>query len=367
MYINYEELKAKAKAVDLLSLVDTRLKKESSSNGGEYSGSCPFCGGRDRFRVQPERGLWWCRQCGGEHWQDAIAFVQRRDNTDFKTALHTLANTPLPTRLLRPRNDLEKREGQSKEWSEKAALVVEICEKALWSKSGERALQYLHNRGLTDDTIKAARLGFNAEARRINDMYVSRGIVIPWFYCGDVVKIQVRGNGTDGKRYKAVSGSRNVSLYGIDAVIGFDKPIFLVEGELDCMLVAQECDIYAVATGGSIFDIDEMTKALLKKSELWLAFDSDEAGEEYGNRYGKMFDIAGKIVIAGGNDIGDLHACNVNISEYIGLQISGVSDLDKLEQSIGKCFECEEDLEGDCAPWEGLSDHLQSLVWEGIR
>ena len=48
---------------DLLGLIgaDTRLKKVASTGGGGYAGACPFCGGRDRFRVQPEQGRWWCR------------------------------------------------------------------------------------------------------------------------------------------------------------------------------------------------------------------------------------------------------------------------------------------------------------------
>ena len=40
---------------DLLTLIgcDTALKKVASTKGGEYAGPCPFCGGRDRFRVWP--------------------------------------------------------------------------------------------------------------------------------------------------------------------------------------------------------------------------------------------------------------------------------------------------------------------------
>ena len=67
---------------DLLGLIgaDTRLKKVASTGGGEYAGPCPFCGGRDRFRVQPLRGRWWCRGCSdGPRWQDAIGYVRRRD------------------------------------------------------------------------------------------------------------------------------------------------------------------------------------------------------------------------------------------------------------------------------------------------
>jgi DNA primase len=38
--------------VDLIGR-DTTLRKVASTHGGEYAGSCPWCGGDDRFRVWP--------------------------------------------------------------------------------------------------------------------------------------------------------------------------------------------------------------------------------------------------------------------------------------------------------------------------
>jgi DNA primase len=76
------DIAALKERVDLLELIgrDTRLKRVASTRGGEYAGACPFCGGRDRLRVQPARRRWWCRVClAGDRWQDAIAYVQRRD------------------------------------------------------------------------------------------------------------------------------------------------------------------------------------------------------------------------------------------------------------------------------------------------
>ena len=87
--IDTRDLKQRA---DLLALIgrDTQLRKAATTRGGEYEGPCPFCGGRDRLRVQPERGLWWCRQCSGDRWQDAIAYVMRRDGSTFPQAYAAL-------------------------------------------------------------------------------------------------------------------------------------------------------------------------------------------------------------------------------------------------------------------------------------
>jgi phage/plasmid primase-like uncharacterized protein len=78
--------------IDLLDLVsrDTHLRKVANTCGGEWAGPCSFCAGRDRFRVQPERRRWWCRQCGGERWLDAIDYVQRRGGIDFLNACRRL-------------------------------------------------------------------------------------------------------------------------------------------------------------------------------------------------------------------------------------------------------------------------------------
>ncbi len=56
----------RARDYDLLALTEryTTLSRVAASGGGEYAGPCPLCpggGGRDRFRVQPQRRRWLCR------------------------------------------------------------------------------------------------------------------------------------------------------------------------------------------------------------------------------------------------------------------------------------------------------------------
>ncbi len=84
---------------DLLRLIPD-LRRVARSHGGEWAGPCPFCGGRDRFRVQPYHpagGRWWCRRCSPtEHWEDAIAFVRRRDGCGFREAVARLGGPPAP-------------------------------------------------------------------------------------------------------------------------------------------------------------------------------------------------------------------------------------------------------------------------------
>lgn len=55
--------------------------------GRELVGPCPVCGGRDRFGISPDRGVFNCRQCGGG---DAIKLVELIEGCDFKAALSWL-------------------------------------------------------------------------------------------------------------------------------------------------------------------------------------------------------------------------------------------------------------------------------------
>jgi putative DNA primase/helicase len=55
----------------------------------ERCGSCPRCGGRDRFSINVKKQIWNCRGCavGG----DVITLVQHLDCADFTTAVQILA------------------------------------------------------------------------------------------------------------------------------------------------------------------------------------------------------------------------------------------------------------------------------------
>lgn len=55
---------------------------------GEYAGPCPTCGGRDRFAINPHKGVWNCRGAGGGN--DAIGLVEHVRGVDFRGAVEFL-------------------------------------------------------------------------------------------------------------------------------------------------------------------------------------------------------------------------------------------------------------------------------------
>lgn len=78
-----------ARALPILE-VAARLGIEGlRRDGREHVGPCPVCGGKDRFSIAPDRGVFNCRICarGG----DGLALVQHLRGCDFKSALNFLA------------------------------------------------------------------------------------------------------------------------------------------------------------------------------------------------------------------------------------------------------------------------------------
>ncbi len=286
--------------VDLLALIghDTRLEKCANTNGGEWAGACPLCGngkpkGHDRLRVQPERGLWWCRQCVGsktKQWQDCFAYVMRRDNCDFITAAATcakFAGQPAPGQRLAP----QPARPAAKPASDPPQALLEIterCTAALWSAAGERARDYLRGRGLADDTIRAARLGLMPAPGFIGGLQVPKGITIPWTQRGQVTAVNVRYpiQNKRGQRYQLIAGSKR-GLYGLDWLSGA-ADVIVVEGELDALLCWQVMSLVAdVVTLGSAtaYVPDDCLPFLLKAKHFWIATDNDPQGEQAAERW----------------------------------------------------------------------------------
>jgi DNA primase len=167
--IDLIEVKQRA---DLLALSsqDTPLRKVASSGGGEWAGACPFCGGHDRFRVQPRQQRWLCRGCTDGKWRDVIDYVSRRNHLDTHRGVDLeeicrFAVGSVPVTInephFQPVKQAVKATRPSPAWQERAEEFIQDCEKSLWMPEDRSALEYLHNRGLEDSTITTWHLGFN--------------------------------------------------------------------------------------------------------------------------------------------------------------------------------------------------------------
>jgi DNA primase len=170
----------------------------------------------------------------------------RYHDLSFLAACDYLKHGDLPktTRVQRPAPQLEPRaEPPEQAWQKIAREIAEQAVERLWELEGQRALEYLkHKRGLDENIIRAARLGFIPgkpyEWNEVSGLNVPCGISIPWYADGAIWGIKVRRS-TGEQRYQQVSGGNlRGCLYLADEVHpGF--PIFLTEGEFDALIATQ--------------------------------------------------------------------------------------------------------------------------------
>jgi len=171
------------------------------------------------------------------------------------------------------------------DWQAAAREALAICEGNLYDPIGSKALDYLHNRGLTDNTIKAFRLGYSPGAE-IAGLYIHHGITIPAEINGVVWYVKIRTNGAEGKpKYILVKGSKPAALFNGDNLI--NKPACLVvEGEFNAMLAWQQtqdindiCGIGSMGAAGNRPDLVKWGPYFIGRDLILALYDQDQAGE----------------------------------------------------------------------------------------
>lgn len=278
------DFKAGKHAVDLLSLVPG-MKKVANTNGGEYAGPCPFCQGKDRFRIQPKDNIWFCRQCGGDRWHDIFDFIMKRDNVDLKSAAKAIA-APAAIHWLSESKRLEKcitkYSPPDEAWQESARWAVGVCHKKLFSQTGTDALAYLLNRGITEKSIKKFQLGYSPGAR-FDGLYIPPGVVIPGVLNDKVWYVKIRAlPGSSQEKYLNVKGSKPSSLFNGDDLL-YQPFCLICEGEINCIIADQEIGdcISVCSVGSASTHLDMLTfgKYFLTMKFILANFDHDKAGD----------------------------------------------------------------------------------------
>ena len=282
-----------------LEAVAVALLGEASGRRGERGlwWACPLHSDRNpSFKVDPERGRWKCFGCG-EHG-DAVSLVRKLDGATFPEAVRRVAElTGLatwdggarPSIVPRPAKAVERPPERSSGLpaADALSLVTEAAER-LWTREGESALSYLHNRGLNDETIRAARLGYTPGAaiptKSGDRCYRAAGVVIPWVDRKRLVMVKIRQ--PEGARPKYVEAFRDppVRAFPSLAAIRSGRPLIVAEGEFDALLLDQQLhDAASVVTLGSASarrDDPSVRIAMLAAPVLFIATDADTAGDK---------------------------------------------------------------------------------------
>ena len=306
---NVEKIKDRLSIVDV---VGSYIKLEKT--GSNFRACCPFHNEKTpSFFVSPTRGTYKCFGCG--EGGDILSFVEKFEGVDFKGSLKILAE--------RAGIKLEKEDPKVTDERKRIYSILEETTSYFENnlKRNKLALEYLKNRGITQQTIERFRLGFandgwqnlydflkernytdmeiekaglikkNEQGSRFYDRFRNR-IIFPLFdNSSQPVAFSGRFFGKDSKegiitaKYlnspETILFNKSGILYGYNfAKLKIRKRDFsiLVEGQMDLLMCHQTGYDNAVASSGTALSQGHV--ALLKRlsDRVVVAFDGDEAG-----------------------------------------------------------------------------------------
>ena len=326
-----------------IDIVDHISKHESLTKVGDR-----WCGPHSKhssedsdshcFVVDPQTGLFNCFACddGG----DIISYESQRQNISNFDSMKVLAeeyNIPLPD--LTDYNDLtEEERHELEEKSKQIALIqniqIEFGNFCVENLTGV-ALQYLINRGLTEETIEKYKIGYcpsNCDRFtskfKVNDLVASglfqlyensklvpvleRRIIIPHLKNGRPVYFTGRSiNKNQTPPYKAQVTTRNINEYAVERISiqcgsFYDKSpsgrsykkILITEGTFDCLLAAQEYSNEYIVLSNNTVSMSETQFSFLSQGimntpdrEIVFCYDNDEnnAGQNAAFNCAKKF------------------------------------------------------------------------------
>lgn len=302
-----EEVRMKNDIVDVISGY-VRLQKKGSS----YFGLCPFHNEKSpSFSVSRGKQMYYCFGCGAGG--NVFTFLMEYENFLFIEAVRFLADR---ASIDLPEVDYSK---EAKEKADLRILLLEINKIAaqyfyaqLKTEQGVTAYTYLKNRELSDHTMKAFGLGYSNKYS--NDLYkylTGRGyregqlrqaglisadekngvydkfwnrVMFPIMDVNNrVIGFGGRVMGEGKPKYlnspETLIFDKSRNLYGLNRARTSRKPYFLLcEGYMDVISLHQAGFTNAVASLGTALTAGHA--ALLKRyvQEIYLTYDSDEAG-----------------------------------------------------------------------------------------
>jgi DNA primase len=306
-------------AIDMVSLVSARTELRRAG-ANSYFGLCPFHDERTpSFHVSPDEKLYHCFGCQASG--DPFSFVMETEGLDFTGALEALAGrfgVQLEAEGENPRAAARRqRRERLQSLLARAAVYYMRC---LWeSREAEPARRYLLGRGLSEETLRAFRIGYAPSAwdrllgasrsagfseeellavglvqrskdqpGRVYDRFRERIMFPASDARGHVLGFGARAmrenqppkylNTADGELYH----KREV-LYGIDlarAPAARAGRMIVVEGYTDVLALQQAGFANTVGVMGTSLTEEQLTALARVVGVIELCLDADRAGQE---------------------------------------------------------------------------------------
>lgn len=324
-----ESLESLRQRVDLIEVLSSHL--EFKHSGASYKALCPFHDEKTpSFMVQRGDSHYHCFGCGAHG--DAIHFLMSYLKMNFLEAVESLAQ-----RFHVPLEHAENSE--EKKGPNKSALKEALDHASrfyhfylLHSPEGHLALQYLYSRGLDLNFIRNFRIGLAPKTpglfRQImhakfikNEVMVEAGLLSPgketgWreFFqdritfpicnaTGQVIGFSARKykEETVGGKYINTSETalfkKSRVLFGLNFSrrrIAKERKAIIVEGQIDALSLIQAGFNITVAGQGTAFGESHAQELIaLGLNQVYLALDSDEAGQTASCKIGDLFQKEG--------------------------------------------------------------------------
>ena len=229
--------------------------------------ACPFHADSTPSLHLYDNGKWHCFGCG-KHGDvlDFIGYWLKRDA--YRPEDHLLEVIDyLGGLAIRPLLPTEKRI-QPNAPAPVVTFPVEQLDRWTFNLQPQHR-DYLHSRGLWDETIRQFRLGWDGDR-----------LTIPAMYRGVCYGIKRRAWGDSQPKYTMAKGSR-VGLFNADVLLalhGGDAPLFVVEGEIEAMLLDQLGYPAVSSTGGAGTWRPHWTQFVAHLDKIIVIYDNDDAG-----------------------------------------------------------------------------------------
>lgn len=322
--ISKESLEHLRDKVDLVDLVGSYVELKRA--GAAYKALCPFHDEKSpSFTLQKGDKHYHCFGCGAHG--DAIQFLTDHLKMNFADAVETLAqryHVPLI------KEEGEKETGPSKKEIKRALeLAHKFFQFNLFeTEAGHEALHYLRSRGIDVAFCEAFQVGFAPkepgllkkwlnnnkisneiakEAGLLNsadrDFFQERILFPIKEAAGSVIGFSGRKfrEETFGGKYVNTPETpvfkKSKVLFGLDLSrkrIVKERRAIIVEGQIDCLRLIFSGLNFTVAGQGTAFGEGHVREMIqLGVEEIYLAFDSDTAGEEATKKVGHLFQKEG--------------------------------------------------------------------------
>lgn len=266
---------------DLALAYHIELTQKSSN---EYCAPCPACGGTDRFVIDTDKNMWFCRKSENGHRDngDTIEFIMLVEGCDFKSACTKLENGNYGTTY----TNLYTSPIQAQH----APTVTSQFDSNYFGKMLEKNLDYMNKHSQQGKYLLSRGISLEtAQTFKIGGSYAhgEKAIAIP-YYDWDNNLIGGRWRILEPKtnqRYHAWKGSNLKHAFGWHAHKPTSDTLIICEGEINAMSICEtEPDINVLSMGSENSHIHPGIVAHIGNYEKVILWgDSDSCIERWTN------------------------------------------------------------------------------------